>query len=434
MNVKETNKGLIKRELKDKIIKGEEKLFNIYDARNVIEEKNLVLGIDGGSTQTRVYVADENFGDEIDTADYFIIPSDHAKLDNERVINSKSDKLYSLLDSFIVDKENRAESKIGRVRIVRGTKLKDSNVSPIKLTSTEQKIEEATFYTNIIDSIGYALIQKYEKEVPTKVNVIAGIALPPDDNKLPQNRDKFKKNLLGSYEWTHRESGVTVEINMLEVDTMTEPEAFVEGYYTQVDEEIPGRQIVINTGGRSIGIELLENGTLIDAASVTLPYGGNQFATEVGTRIVESENNTQSRPLPLDKLKEIVLTGKMQQGKHNIDVVDEIKEACNSFAETIFNDIRINVIDTLKDVDYNSIEEVIVCGGLIRRGDYDVSIADYLQAMFKEKCEYTDFTVVEENYIPIGLMIEPLNSNLDFLFGAEEEEEEEEATTLVEEN
>lgn len=429
----EMSKGLIKRETKDKIIPGEEKLFEIYDARNVAEEKNVVVGIDGGSTQTRVLLVDDSFDNEVTTEDYYVIPSDYAKLDNERVINPKTDKLYGLLDSFIVDKNNKVDSKIGRVRVVRGTKLKDSNVNPIKLTSTDQKIEEPIFYTNIVDSIGYALIQKYGKEVPTKVNVIAGIALPPDDNKLPQNRDKFKKNLLGGYEWTHRESGVKVDINILGAETMTEPEAFIEGYYTITGEEIPERQIVINTGGRSIGIELLENGTLIDAASVTLAYGGNQFANEVGSRIIESENNTQSRLLPLDKLKEIVVTGQMQQGKNSISVTDEIAEASKSFAETIFNDIRINVIDTLRDVDYNSISEVIVCGGLVRRGDYDISITDYLCAMFKDKCEFTDFTVVEENYIPVGLMIEPLNSNLDFIFGEEEEESEEElATSMVE--
>lgn len=425
MSTIETGKKISRKESKDKIIKGEEKLFEVYDARNLIGEKNLVLGIDGGSTQTRVMVADDEFDGSIDTDGFYVIPSDHAKLDNERVINAKSDKLYEALDSFIVDTRDSVNSKIGRMRVVRGTKLIDSNMSPLKLTSTEQKIDEPTFYTNIVDSIGYALLQKYQDQVPSKVNVIAGIALPPDDNRLPQNREKFRKNIIGTYEWTHRESNVSTSISILDVNTMTEPEAFAEGYYAAMGEEMPEVVLVINMGGRSIGIEIIRNGKLVDAASITLPYGGNQFATEVGTRILESENNKQTRPLPIDKLKEIILTGKMPLGKSSIDVVEEIKEAQQVFADRIFNDISVNVIDTIENIDFNDISEVLVSGGLIRRGDYDASLADNLSAMFKEKCEYTDFTVVEENYIPVGLMIDPLNANTEFIYGEEDVEEDE---------
>lgn len=434
MNTIETNRKIGRKESKDSIIKGEEKLFEVYDARNVIEEKNLILGIDGGSTQTRVMLADGDFDGTIDTDGFYTIPSDHAKLDNERVINAKSDKLYEILDSFIVDTRDSVSSKIGRMRVVRGTKLIDSNIGPLKMTSTDQKIHESTFYTNLVDSIGYAVLQKYQTRVPSKVNVIAGIALPPDDNRLPQNREKFRKNIIGTYEWTHRESNVSTSISILDINTMTEPEAFAEGYYAAQGEEMPEVVLVINMGGRSIGIEIIRNGKLIDAASITLPYGGNQFATEVGTRILESENNNLTRPLPLDKLKEIILTGKMTLGRSSIDVVDEIKEAQQVFAARVFNGISVNVIDTIESLDFNAISEVLVSGGLIRRGAYDASIADNLAAMFKEKCETTGFTVVEENYIPVGLMIDPLNQNPEFIYGEEVEEDESELDETSEAN
>lgn len=407
------------------IERGEEKLHQVYDLANVDKTVELILGIDGGSTQTRVIVLAK---DDLDVSTQYIIPSNNVLLPDDRELKPKSEELIDRLDSFIVNETTSKEGKIGRDRVVRATKMNDTGLSPASISSTVQKIDEPIFYLNIVDSIGYALLQKYQNEVPSIVNVVAGIALPPDDMSSTKNMNIFRKNIIGTYNWSHTDSNVKVKINILDVELATEPEAFVKAYYASTGAEVPETVLCINTGGRSTGAEVLQEGKILSSASHTFEYGGNQFLSEVG----KFYNNTHGGRVPNTKLlAKAVKTGKLKSGNSTIDIVPEITDACKVFGSRIFNDVVKKVCD-YAGIPLDSINEVIMCGGLSRGGDYDVSPADYVGELFEEKTPDTDYTVVEENLIPFGLAFIAFNANADFLMDEEDVEEEEEDLAVAE--
>ncbi len=402
---------------------GEEKLHQVYDLGNVNKTMDLIVGVDGGSTQTRVVVLEAG---ELDVNTQYIIPSNNVLLPDDRELKPKSEELIDRLDSFIVNKTTVKEGMIGRDRVVRATKMNDTGLSPASISSSVQKINEPIFYINIIDSIGYALMQKYKNEIPAEVNIVAGIALPPDDMSSTKNMDIFRKNIIGTYEWSHTDSRVKIKINILDITLATEPEAFVKAYYVSTEQEIPETVLCINTGGRSTGVAALIEGKTLDSASQTFEYGGNQFLSEVG----KFYNNTHGGRVPTQKaLAKAVKTGKLKSGNSTIDVVSDITEACKVFGTRIFNDTVKKVCDYAA-ITLDSINEVIMCGGLARGGEYEVSPADYVGELFEEKTPDTEFTIVEENLIPFGLAFLAFIENEDFLLGENEEEEVEEEETV----
>lgn len=378
------------------ITPGEEKLYKKYNFSNSNEEVDLLFAVDGGSTQTRVSVI-EAYGEGAD--ELFIIPSNMVSLKDDREIKPKSEDLYDRLDSRIINQSNKTQSKIQRERIVRATKMIDAGLSATSISSTMQKIDEPIFYINIVDSIGYALMQKYETKIPKKVRCAVGVALPPDDMESTRNVDKFRDNLLGNYKFMHPDSNVEISIEILDVTVETEPGAFVSAYYATEEIEIPEKVLCINTGGRSIGAAVLQNGKLNDTASQTFPYGGNQYLAEIGKTY---SNNYGGRAPSLEFLAAAVQTGKLKNGNSSIDISKEIEASAKIFADRIFNDVVKNVCDR-SGINLQDLNVVIVSGGMIRRGEHGISIADYLMQDFEEKTPYTDFSCVEENLIPLGV-------------------------------
>lgn len=394
---------------------GEEKLYKAYNFANVKRTVDLLMGIDGGSTQTRVIILANN---DLDINTQYIIPSNNVLLNDDRELKPKSEELVDRLDSFIVNEKQSKEAKIGRDRIVRATKMLDTGLSPTSISSTMQKIDEPIFYLNIVDSIGYALMQKYEDEIPTEVNLVAGIALPPDDMSSTRNMNIFRQNIVGSYTWTHKDSQVKIKINILDVELATEPEAFVMAYYASTGKETPETVLCINTGGRSTGVAVLRNSKIVDSASLTFAYGGNQFRSELGNIYV----NRCGGRVPTDELLgNAIKTGKLKSGNSTIDIVEDITKACDVYAERLFMDTVKNVCDRAGMPLY-SINEIVMCGGLARGGSYDISVADYLGDRFETRTPDTEYTVVEENLIPFGLAFIAFNRHGD-LIGDEIEED-----------
>lgn len=401
------------------ITPGEERLFETYDFANSNENIDLLFAVDGGSTQTRVSVI-EAYGEGAD--ELYIIPSNMVSLNDDREIKPKSNLLYDRLDSRIINQSNKSQSKIQRERIIRATKMIDSGLSATSISSTMQKIDEPIFYINIVDSIGYALMQKYVNNIPKKVRCMVGVALPPDDMESTRNIDKFKDNLIGNYKFIHQDSNVEINIEILDVSVETEPGSFVAAYYATANEEIPEKVLCINTGGRSIGAAVLQNAKLNDTASQTFSYGGNQYLAEIG----KIYSNTYGGRAPsLAFLNAAVQTGRLKNGNSSIDITEEITAAAKIFADRIYNDVVKNVCDR-SGINLQDLNEIIVSGGMIRRGEHGVSIADFLNENFKEKSPYTEFTCVEENLIPLGIAFTVYSEHSDFVDFVEYEIEEEE--------
>jgi len=380
------------------IEEGEELLYKEYSFSTVKKKVKILAGIDAGSTQTRVILID-TATEEPDLTNY-IIPSVSCSVPSDVEIRPQGALLYNLLDSTIINKKLSKETIFTKERIVRGTKKIDFGGAENRISSTVQKINSKIFYMNIIDAIGYSLCQKYQGSIPTDIELIVGVALPPDDRQSSANRNKFREELLGAYTWAHTESKVEVNIDIAEAEILTEPEAFIKAYYIEQGEDVPEYVVHINGGGRSIGVELLKNGVPIEKTSKSLYYGGSQLIENLGTLIAKSEGGREPNT---NALRKALDTGYLARGKESKDVIKYIKTVKEEMADQIFADVIKSVFDVQQEVSVEDVAEISVSGRLFSEGEYKFSIADALASKFEQLSPSTDFFFVEGNYIPLGL-------------------------------
>ena len=411
------------------IDKEEQALYEIYNFQVEKGRKEFIAaGIDGGSTHTRVNILTKN---DINPYDLSIIPSKCVLAGDEESV-TVSEKLIDNMDSCIIDTTGRVDAMFSKERVLRGRKMEDSGLSPTALTTTKQKIKEKLFYVNIIDALGYAICMKYQDAIPEKVKVALAVALPPDDMASQRNRDEFTSSITGSYIWKGFEGHISIEIDINEVIMDTEPHAFAWGYWLNLLsqgqlKQLPKNVICINTGGRSTGIDLIKNSHRVPTASDTFNECGKSFMKMVKSKIVEVQGGKAPSDAPI---LEAMNTGKLPRGNSSIDVTDYIRETAETFGEYYYKDI-LSICDA-GDVELLDINEVIICGGLTRRGDYDISFTDTLGTLIKNDSEDTVVSVIEDNFIPFGLSYTVYNQVKDTLFADEEEEEEIEEVDLAE--
>ena len=388
------------KDIKKKVIieEGEELLHKHYPLSTVDKTKRLLVGVDAGSTQTRVLLIDD-LNNEPDTTLY-TIPSVSSFVPNDVEIRPQGDLLYNVMDSVIVNLKALNETIFTKRRVVRGTKKTDFGGAENRISSSNQKIKSEVFYINIIDAIGYALCQKYKDSIPKNVELVVGVALPPDDRQSTTNRNAFKRQLLGQYSWTHTDSDVSINIDIAETTILTEPEAFIKAYYSTTDEEIPEYILHINGGGRSIGVELLANGIPIEKTSKSLYYGGTQLLDNLGELIAKTEGGRAAKE---QALRKAINTGFLTSGKTVKDVVDYIKTVKAEMADKIYTDVTKYVFDAQQEVAIEDIAEISVSGRLFESGEYDISIADFLGEKYKQVSPNTEFIRMEGNLIPLGL-------------------------------
>lgn len=388
---------------------GEELLHKEYKFANAPGRTEEVLAVvDGGSTQTRGILLDlknltkfESYLDQV-----FTIPSMSAAVLDNREIEPKGETLYDRLDSSIVNLEPLTDAIFRQIRLVRGSKFLDVEMTENRLGSSTQKTSDPTYYYNLIDNLGYQCMVRYGSQVPEKIKVFLGVSLPPDDlNK--KNQEFFRENLK-SFKWSHVDSGVKIEFEFAEVYTMTEPEAYVKAYYTLSGQETPDFVLHLEAGGRSIGAEILRYGKSLKGGQKTLTFGGTQLLELLADLYVEEYGGAKPKR---EVLEEAIRTGKVRYGNSTRDVVPLISKAKAEMATRIFTETRREVFDVQSKVAMTDLNVISVSGRMLDGGEYGVSIADFLKERFKEVTPHSDFLHVEGNYIPQGLLI---NSILDF--------------------
>lgn len=400
---------------------GEESLHTEYDLKNADKTIKVIIGIDGGSTQTRSVVIDasemEEIGPEL-LEPVYVIPSSSKTVPDGRKIEPKSTVLYDNMDSIITNtSSNVGDSLVSKVRLVRGTKAVDIEEKENRLKSTTQKSKDSTFYYNLLDNMAYAICQKYSGAIPTKVEVFLAASLPPDDIN-DKNIADMRKNL-ESYRWQHV-SGVSIDFTFKSVITMTEPEAAIKAFYALSGEELPEATLHIEGGGRSIGVEILLGGDSLSSAQKTLEYGGKQLAQSLNDLYVAEYGGSG---LSNQVLEKALRTGKVKDGNDLIDVMHLIAKIDQTFALKIVDDIIDKVFDTQTQVGIRQLNKISVSGRLMSRtmrpapqegelpdaeDQYSkgVSIADSLKTRFAELTPKTEFVHIEGNYIPAGLALE----------------------------
>lgn len=387
---------------------GEEKLTNTYEIEVEDKSVHLIFGIDGGSTSTRALAIDgvseddeSEVGDITNPYTKYVIPSSWGTADMDKYISSKSSILYDNLDSKIRFLDSK-ESVVGNVRVIRGMKLRTNDLNEMKMTNSLLKSEDQTFYVNIIDSIGYTLVQKYNGKVPSVANVHCYVALPPNEAKGNIITNNFKEELKGRYQWELL--GNTITINIVDVGVSTETESFIQAYQVEHDIDMSEIQYALHyeCGGRNVGIELLQQGQTYEGFANTFNYGGSRLAQDLGNEFV---NEYGGKVPTMDLLRKALITGNLKWGKFNGSVVDLIKRVKNKMADDMITDTK-DLFSAFPKVDISSVEMVTYSGGMMRRGDYGVSVADYLTEKLSKLVNVEDSTMlIDDNYIPQGLLM-----------------------------
>jgi hypothetical protein len=397
---------------------GEEKLHETYNLKNAAgREIKVILGVDGGSTQTRVLIIEPSDVEDLIPAlgHTFTIPSISATVPDDRIIIDKGDSLYDLMDTTLVNLSSSQEVIFSSARLVRGTKFFDTELKENRLKSSTQKTADATYYFNLLDSIGYAVCEKYSNAIPTKVTAYLCVSLPPDDIN-EKNMEKFRE-ILKAFKWTHRKSGVSFELIIEGVLARTEPEAFIKAFYSLADQDLPDYTLHIEGGGRSVGVEILANGKSLATAQKTLHYGGSQLLDSISGLYVAKNGGS---PLKRSVLEEAVRTGKVRSGNNITDITEIIRAAKRSLAEKIVSDIVLQVFDQQSKVSLSDLNVISVSGRLFEATDITkyndqagvdevvggISLADYVKEGFDLLSPNTQFKHIVGNHIPQGLAID----------------------------
>ena len=410
---------------------GEELLGSSYSPVQIKGKGKVILGIDGGSTQTRVTIFPED-GDLSKLDDQFVIPSSHSEITGHEQILSQSEALFDNLDSWISCPDLDKDIPFERIRVLRGTKALDANSGEARINSTVQKIDTKGFYLNVIDSIAYALLMT-NKEVNEEYDVYLGITLPPDNVTSEFNIDKFRNKIQRQFEWVNKNLGLKIKINVKAVTVQSEPEAVRKGQVTRDEIEDPGTTLIIECGGSTVGTAILKGFTVINLASQTFNYGGTQLQDYLSTNY---KNKFGGGNISRESLKHALEHGTMRvKGKGVADVSELCVASKDQMAEEIYQDILTNVFDRIssKGISIEDMDNVIFSGRMVRPGSYyddgtGYSIATKLSALLSESIPDAEFFTLDRNLIPYG------NAIVAYMkYGSVLQEEEDADTATLEE-
>ncbi len=425
--------------------KGQENNIKLNTVKETI---SLVAGVDIGSTETRVCLADKDdfviFGDESRQREaldlllnQYCIPSTYACVDDAKEIPPASNNLSDMLDSIIVLISNGAENPLlSRHRVLRGRKIKDTKgVAERYLDSATNKSDNAIFYTNIIDGLGYAIIQKYNGKVPEEVKIYLTISVRPKELNS-KCKKKMTDNLLGTYifNWL----SLSIKINIAGLDFTTEPEAQINGttvvYDVRADCGINKEEsskmadklsdsdcfIHIEGGGSSIGVEVMRGGVLVDACSAMFPLGGNYMAQV----FIDRYNELSGRRITVEAANNALITDTLRDGKNVLDVSELVADCYDNVAMHIVESLRHQVIDTAMDLTLNDVEFITLGGRLFSKDPAGHTIGEYITKYVQTISPNTEVYTLTENFIAQGNLVCGLNSEDMHLFEEVEEEQE----------
>lgn len=389
----------------------------------------LVAGVDAGSTQTRVCLADKNDAYlllqdsptrgvcEKLKSEVYVIPSTFAVVGDEREIKPNSDNIEDNYDSHIIRVRTSAvKPLVGSDRILRGQKIKDTMGLPLRyLDSSTNKMDNSIFYLNVIDGIGYALLQKYNGNIPQNVKVHLIVSVRPKElNSICQS--KMNENFIGDF--IFRWKSVSISVSIVSADYTTEPEAQINGTSAVadleaiVDESDEARDlsqklansdsyIHIEGGGSSIGVEVVKHGNIVDAASSTFQLGGNYLMRVVMDRLREVKGRTVSE----ESVREAIETCLLRNGREREDISDIIAAAKNQVGLDIVERLRHDVIDVSTDLSLLDMDFVTLGGRLFNEDGAGSSIGSYFAEYLQQISPNTEVIILRDNRIPQGNLV-----------------------------
>lgn len=398
-----------------------------------LEPVVLVAGVDAGSTQTRVCLADKNDVDilmqkNVTSEMYkklrdevYIIPSTFAVVGDEREIKPNSDNLEDNYDSHIIRVSTSAvKPLVGSDRILRGQKIKDTVGLPLRyLDSSTNKMDNSIFYLNVLDGIGYALLQKYNHSIPRSVRVHLVVSVRPKElNTICQS--KMNENFIGNFVFRWKSLSINIQIDS--ADYTTEPEAQITGTSSVADlaavveDSAEARDlsqklgnsdsyIHIEGGGSSIGVEVVKNGNIVDAASSTFQLGGNYLVRVVIDRLREIKGRVVSE----ESVREAIQTCLLRNGREREDISDVIASCKNQVGLDIIERLRHDVIDLTPDLSLLDMDFITLGGRLFNKDGAGTSIGTYFAEYLRQISPNTEVIVLNDNHIPQGNLVIGIN-------------------------
>lgn len=400
---------------------------------------NMVAGIDAGSTQTRVCLADARDISQLSDASnpgktlellkkVYIIPSTYATAGDNREILPASDNLEDNYDSTIIAVRVPAERPmLTKHRVLRGRKMNDiTGVVARYMDSSTNKSDNYVFYTNIIDALGYAILQKYNGAVPREVNLQMFLSVRPKELSTIC-RNKMLENLVGNFVFAWKD--VSINMNIKNLEFSTEPEAQVFGTTTISDlhyangdgakyKELAdnlsntGTYIHIEGGGSSIGVEVIRGGQLVDSCSSTFQLGGN-YMQQI---FIDRMSDFMGRTVSTMAADEALRTTLLKDGRETLDVNEIVADCKNQVAMDIVERIRHSVIDTNHWLSIQDVEFITLGGRLFLPDEHNIAISEYLEGYIHQMSPNTEVIVLGDNYIPQGNLVMAVNEAVDSEF------------------
>lgn len=400
---------------------------------------DVVAGVDAGSTQTRISMVDADEARQLLTGNIskedleilrnnlYIIPSTFAIVSDEREIKSNSPALEDNYDSHIIRVRSAAvKPLVGSDRLVRGQKIKDSaGLVPRYLDSSTNKMDNTIFYLNVLDGLGYALLQKYNGHIPSEVNIHLVLSVRPKElNKICTS--KMDDNFIG--EFIFRWGSADIKMRIADTIYTTEPEAQIAGTSAVMDVEAEvlnsdealnlsqklrdsDSYMHIEGGGSSIGVEVIKNGNIIDACSSTFQLGGNYLVRVIIDRLREVKGRTVSE----ESVRQAVQTCLLRNGREREDITEVVAAAKNQVGLDIMERLRHDVIDVVSDLSLNDMDFITLGGRLFGDDDAGQSIGTYFAKYLEQISPNTEVIILRNNYIPQGNMIIGINEHEDFV-------------------
>lgn len=395
----------------------------------------LLAGIDAGSTETRVCLANAADAEIFSDADrieealeaiskQYCIPSTYATVEDAREISPASDNLEDNYDSTISLVSNKAEKPmVTRCRVLRGRKIQDTmGVTSRYLDSSTSKAFNSIFYTNIIDALGYAIMEKYNGKIPTHISLYLTLSVRPKELNS-RCKQVMIENLVGQYLFVWKSVHLTIEI--LGLNFTTEPEAEISGTTViydlraanSIDVDKNTRMadrladsacfIHIEGGGSSIGVEVLRDGVILDACSSTFPLGGN-YMSQV---FIDVYREQSGRTITKEAANNALITCTLRDGKNILDVSELVAQCKNRVAMTIAERLRHEVIDTMSDLTMHDVEFISLGGRLFMADESGCTIGEYFSQYIAQMSPNTEVFSLPENFIAQGNLIRELNSD-----------------------
>lgn len=395
----------------------------------------VLAGVDAGSTETRVCLADwrdaaifrdstkENEALESLLTTYKI-PSTYANVDDAREISPVSANLEDNYDSKIVMLQNGSATPIlGTHRVLRGRKISDAmGLVARYMDSSTNKTDNIIFYTNIIDALGYAILQKYSGQLPKEIRIRLSLSVRPKE-LTSICKKKMTENLVGSFMFMWKTVKIAMYIDSLSFTT--EPEAEISGtttiydlraavgdnpdHYANMADRLyeSSCYVHIEGGGSSIGVEVVRDGNIIDACSSTFPLGGNYMAQVFIDHYLEQNGRKVTR----EAANNALLTCLLREGRSSLDVSELVSQCKNQVGMDILERLRHEVIDTMSDLTMQDIEFITLGGRLFLPDASGTTIGEYLAQYVHQLSPQTDVLILPENFIAQGNLVTALNSS-----------------------